>query len=96
MASAMIKCILENNTAVQNEITGSAPTEKRLHKIKDLFGINTTQSNVEATKSVDIIVLSLKPQLFQKVAEEVKFYNEFIQAHFRTEGYGYISWWYYS
>jgi len=74
MASAMIKCILEKNIALNSEITGSAPTEKRLLEIKQQFGINTSQSNIEAAKNGEIVVLSIKPQVFQKVTEEIKDY----------------------
>ncbi|MGB9694576.1 MAG: pyrroline-5-carboxylate reductase [Caldisericaceae bacterium] len=72
MATAMIKCMLEKHIALKEEITGSAPTERGLQEIRNQFGINTTQSNVDATRNGEIVVLSIKPQMFQKVSEEIR------------------------
>ncbi len=74
MASSMIKCILEKNLYEAHEITGSAPHLKTLEEAKSKFSIRLTQSNIEAVKSGDLIVLSVKPQKFHEVAEEIKDY----------------------
>ena len=72
MATAMVKCILEKNIYKPNDIMGSAPRKKRGEEIKERFSINMTQDNREAAKFGNIVVLSIKPQVFPKVAGEIK------------------------
>ncbi len=72
MATAMIKCTLEKTVYIKDNIMGSAPRKKRVDEIKKRFDVNMTQNNVEATQFGDIIVLSIKPQVFPKIAQEIK------------------------
>jgi pyrroline-5-carboxylate reductase len=72
MATAMIKCILGKPLYKKEDIMGSAPRKKRLEEVKAQFGIQMTQSNIEAAKFGDIVVLSIKPQVFPEVAEEIR------------------------
>ena len=72
MATAMIKCILEKNIYDAKHIMGSAPRKSRIEEIKKLYNINMTQDNNEAIKFGDVVVLSIKPQVFPKVAKEIK------------------------
>jgi len=72
MASSIIKCITEKGLYRKEEITGSGPRLKSLEEVKKRFGINITQKNTGAAKFGDIIILSIKPQVFPAVAEEIK------------------------
>jgi pyrroline-5-carboxylate reductase len=72
MASSIIKCITEKGLYRKEEITGSGPRLKSLEEVKKRFGINITQKNTDAAKFGDIIILSIKPQVFPAVAEEIK------------------------
>jgi len=72
MASSIIKCITEKKLYKKEDITGSGPRLKSLEEVKEKFGINITQNNVEATKSGEIVILSIKPQVFPTIAEEIK------------------------
>jgi pyrroline-5-carboxylate reductase len=72
MASSMIRCIITKNLYKKEEITGSGPRLKSLEEAKERFGINITQKNIDAAKFGDIIILSIKPQVFPTVAEEIK------------------------
>ena len=72
MASSIIKCITEKGLYRKEDITGSGPRLKSLEEVKERYGINVTQKNIEAAKSVDIVILSIKPQVFPAVAEEIK------------------------
>ncbi len=72
MASAIIKSILEKNVFKKEDIIGSAPRRKRKEEIEKRFGIRMTQDNKEAAKFGDIVVLSIKPQVFPKVSEEIR------------------------
>lgn len=44
-------------------ITASNPSTPKLDALTNDFGINTTQSNVEACEAGDVIILSVKPQI---------------------------------
>jgi pyrroline-5-carboxylate reductase len=72
MASSIIKCITEKGLYRKEEITGSGPRLKSLEEVKKRFGINITQKNTDAAKFGDIIILSIKPQVFQAIAKEIK------------------------
>ena len=72
MASSIMKCITEKGLYRKEEITGSGPRLKSLEEVKKRFGINITQKNTDAAKFGDIIILSIKPQVFPAIAKEIK------------------------
>lgn len=72
MASAMIKCIIEKNICKKEDIMGSAPRLKRIEEIHNKFGIKMSQDNSEVARFGDIVVLSIKPQIFSTVSNELK------------------------
>jgi pyrroline-5-carboxylate reductase len=72
MASSIIKCITEKGLYRKEEITGSGSRLKSLEEVKKRFGINITQKNTDAAKFGNIIILSIKPQVFQAIAKEIK------------------------
>ncbi len=72
MASSMIDRIIEKGLFKKEEIYGSAPREKTLEEVHRKYGINITQSNVDAALASDIVVLSTKPQAFPIVSGELK------------------------
>lgn len=74
MATAMIKSILNSSLFKEEEIMGSFHREKKAHDVKDTLHINAVTSNIEAVKFGDILVLSVKPQVFENVAQEIKDY----------------------
>ncbi|MGB9832010.1 MAG: pyrroline-5-carboxylate reductase [Caldisericum exile] len=74
MATAMIKSIIDAGIFVPQDIMGSFHREKKAQEVKETLHINTTTSNTEAVKFGDIVVLSVKPQIFESVANEVKDY----------------------
>ena len=72
MASAMIKRIIEKNICKREDIMGSAPRLKKVEEIHNKFGIKMLQDNSEVAKFGDIVVLSIKPQIFSTVSMELK------------------------
>jgi len=72
MASAVTKCVIEKGIYKSEDIMGSAPRLKRVEELHNRFGIKMSQSNIEAAKFGDIVVLSIKPQIFSIVAKELK------------------------
>ena len=78
MASSVIKCIIEKGVYEKEDIVGSSPRLARARELSKQFGIKMMQNNAEAASFGDIVVLSVKPQIFSTVAKELK---EVLQDH---------------
>lgn len=50
----------------------SNPTIKKVQHLQAAFGVNVTASNAEVCDVADVIVLSVKPQVLQDVAKEIR------------------------
>lgn len=72
MAKAMISGILAKGTFQKNEIIASGPTKEKMDGVSQEFGIKTTLDNIEAAKDSRILVLSVKPQMYDKVIREIR------------------------
>jgi len=72
MATAMIAGLIEQGLLAPQRIIASDPFAAQLEKIKQRYSIKITQSNVEAVKGADIIVLAVKPQTLTAVGKELK------------------------
>ncbi|WP_341503005.1 pyrroline-5-carboxylate reductase [Gallaecimonas sp. GXIMD4217] len=57
-------------------ITASNPSPGKLDKLATELGINTTQDNLAAVEQAEVVVLGVKPQVMQKVVEELKHLND--------------------
>ena len=72
MAQAMITGILNQKVVSPEELIVSNPHEAKTAKLKEKFGIQTTTDNKEAARWADILVLSVKPQVYPTVIKEIK------------------------
>ena len=72
MATAMMGGIIKNEIFRPEEIIGADISEARRNRVKDALGICVTKSNVEVAKSAEVIVLSVKPQYYESVIEEIR------------------------
>ncbi|MFV0528517.1 MAG: pyrroline-5-carboxylate reductase [Lachnospiraceae bacterium] len=72
MASAMLAGILKYEVASPAEIILSDASPAALAKCRDSFGIETTQDNVQVARTADLLVLSVKPQFYQTVIQEIR------------------------
>jgi len=72
MAEAMISGLIRNRLAEAETIFSSDPREDRLKELEQRYGIQTSTENLEAITDADVVVLSIKPQVLQKVQDEVK------------------------
>ncbi len=71
MAEALIKGLLAAGFVRPSQIIGSEPRAQRRDEIAQRFGITMTASNVEVAARATILVLSVKPQILQRVLAEV-------------------------
>lgn len=72
MATAMMRGIIANNIISKEDILGADLSEAMTMKAKNELGINVTGDNKEAAKQAEILVLSVKPQYYEAVINEIK------------------------
>lgn len=74
MASAMIGGILNSKLLSPSNIIASAKTDKTLDSIKEKYEINTTKDSVSLVKECDIVVVAVKPYVYEEVLNEIKYH----------------------
>ena len=72
MGSAILGGILKNGVLAASEITGAEVNEERRNEIGDRFGIRVTDSEKEAVTGADVVLLAVKPQVYQQAVGEIK------------------------
>ena len=72
MASAMMQGIISNGILDAKDIIGADVYAPSREKAKDTLGIEVTDSNKEVVEKADAFVLSIKPQFYEAVIEEIK------------------------
>ncbi len=72
MAEAIVSGIINTGICRNEDITASDISENRLSQMKSTYGISTIISNQEAVKANDIVVLSVKPQVFNAIADDLR------------------------
>ncbi len=72
MAEAIISGIISNGSAKPEDITASDISETRLNDLRAKYGLHTTSNNQEAVKGKEIVVLSVKPQIFSQISDDLK------------------------
>lgn len=70
MAKAIIKGLLESGIKKENLIA-SATKKSTLDQVENSFGIKTTLDNIQVAKESDIIILAVKPHLYEMVIKEI-------------------------
>ena len=72
MAEAMISGLLRNQLAAPENLLAADPRAERIDQLKLCYGIQPSSDNVLAASQADILVLSIKPQVLDKVLKEIK------------------------
>jgi pyrroline-5-carboxylate reductase len=71
MAEALVKGLLRAGVAAPPEIICTDRRAERGPELQKLYGVRFTTSNLAAVKEAGIIVLSVKPQIMEKVLAEI-------------------------
>jgi pyrroline-5-carboxylate reductase len=71
MAEAMIRGLVKGGHVAAHRITASAPRNERLAELVEAYGIAVTRDNGEVARSSTILVLSVKPQIMDKILREI-------------------------
>lgn len=72
MGSAMIKGIISSDLIKANSIYVSDIDEEKLNEINKELGVVTTTDSKELVKNVDIVVVSVKPNIYSLVLNDIK------------------------
>jgi pyrroline-5-carboxylate reductase len=71
MAEAMIRGLIQGHVVLPANIFASAPRAERLDELATTYGIVTSTDNAEVARRADILILSVKPQILERVVHEV-------------------------
>ena len=71
MAEAMIRGLVHGGHVPATRVVASAPRRERLDELAKTYGIHTTTDNREVAKKCGLVVLSVKPQILDKVLREI-------------------------
>lgn len=74
MSQAMIAGVLNSRLVDASCIFASDVLESSRTLCKDKYGINVTDNNVEVAEKVDMLILAVKPHVYNDVIKEVKDY----------------------
>ncbi len=72
IASAIISGMLSSAKFQPSDIIVSNPSEGKLNALNDKFGVSVTKNNLEAVSSADVILLTIKPNMYKSVIDEIK------------------------
>lgn len=72
MATAMIGGILKANLFSPNNIMCSDISKEKLEELNKIYGVCTSTNNREIARKSDVLVLSVKPQFYQTVIEQIR------------------------
>ncbi len=71
MAEAMIKGVVDGGVVVPNRIVATGPRAERGRQLENTYGIITSTDNLQVLEA-DIIVLSVKPQMWPRVVSQLR------------------------
>lgn len=72
MASAMIGGIVNSKLVEPDMVIASAYSQGTLDRIYKNFGIKTTKDSKEVTRNSDIVIVAVKPDIYDDILEEIK------------------------
>lgn len=72
MASAIMGGVIKNQVVAAEEIIGADLFAPGRERVKEQFGINVTASNKEVVEKAEVMILSVKPQFYADVINEIK------------------------
>jgi pyrroline-5-carboxylate reductase len=71
MAEALIRGLVTGNHVPASHIIASAPRKERLDQLRTAYGIEATADNRSVAERCNVVVLSVKPQILDKVLREI-------------------------
>jgi pyrroline-5-carboxylate reductase len=72
MGAALIKGLVQSRAVAPGSITAADTNKARLSEVKRNFKVKTLTGNTEAARRADVVILSVKPQILDRVLGEIK------------------------
>lgn len=72
MGEAIIAGLLRQNLTSPENVHASEPRLERCEELQVKYGIKTSPQNVQVLANADVVLLSVKPQVLDKVLKELK------------------------
>lgn len=72
MASAIMGGIINKQVIPAEEIIGADLFAPGREKVREQFGIHVTDSNKEVVEKAEVVILSVKPQFYEDVINQIK------------------------
>jgi len=72
MGGAILGGILNSKMIDNNHIIASAKSDRTIEKIKDDYNVNVTKDSKEVVEFSDLIVIAVKPDIYDEILEEIK------------------------
>ena len=72
MAEAMINGLLRGGVVGPEQILAAEPREERGRELQERYGVRWTDDNSLAAREADMLVLSIKPQVLDKVIPDIQ------------------------
>lgn len=72
MGTSMIAGIVKSNLVESTQIICSDVSNKKLEEIKSSYNVRITTNNCDVAKEADILILSIKPNFYASVIQEIK------------------------
>lgn len=72
MGGAILGGILNSKIIDNNHIIASAKSDRTIEKIKRDYNVNVTKNSKEVVEFSDLIVIGVKPEIYDEILEEIK------------------------
>lgn len=72
MGSSMLGGLIDKEFLSKENFFVSAKSEESKKRLEEKFGVNVRSKNIDIVKESDVIVLAVKPYMYEKVIKEVK------------------------
>lgn len=72
MGNSIIKGLITSNSVSENEISVYDINMKKSEELSKNYGINVLHNEKEVTENSDVIILSVKPDIYAEVLEKIK------------------------
>lgn len=72
MGEAMIAGLLKQQTVAPRQIIAADPLPQRGQELSERYDVRSTTSNLEVAHNADVLILSIKPQVLDKVLTELR------------------------
>jgi pyrroline-5-carboxylate reductase len=72
MAESILAGLLREGLVEPADVCCSHPRAERRHALEETHGVRTTESNVEAVRGAEVVLLAVKPQVLGEVTPELR------------------------